>query len=161
VVLQERRPRGFTLVEIVVAVAIVGLLGFLAVPVIEVVSQRQKEQELRSALRQIRSAIDAYHGAAEGGQIERSLGASSYPPTLLVLEQGVPDISKPDRPTLYFIRKIPRDPFFADKSVPAVQTWGLRSYASSADSPEEGDDVFDVYSKNAGVGLNGVPYRQW
>jgi general secretion pathway protein G len=131
------------------------------VPVIEVTAQRQKEQELRTALRQIQSAIDAYHAAAIGGKIERSIGATDYPSTLLVLEQGVPDISKPDRPTIYFIRKIPRDPFSSDKTLPAARTWGLRSYASSAESPEEGEDVFDVYSRQPGVGLNGVPYRQW
>jgi general secretion pathway protein G len=152
---------GFTLIELVITTAIIGLLASLAVPMMEVMSQRQKESELRLALRQIRGAIDAYHRAALDGRIEKSPDASGYPPNLLALEKGVPDLTKPDRPLIYFLRKLPRDPFASDRSIAAAQTWGNRSYASPSDAPKAGEDVFDIYSLHKGAGLNGVPYREW
>lgn len=153
--------RGFTLVELVIAVAIVGVLAWLAAPLLQVSAQRQKEAELRLALRQIRSAIDAYHQAVLDKKIEASADASGYPPNLEVLVAGVPDITHPERRPIYFLRRLPRDPMHPDPSVPAAATWGKRSYASAPDEPREGADVFDVYSLSDKVGLNGVPYRQW
>ncbi|MGQ9860594.1 MAG: type II secretion system protein [Thiobacillaceae bacterium] len=153
--------RGFTLIELVIAVAIVGVLAWLAAPLIEVSAQRQKEAELRSALRQIRTAIDAYHQAVLDKKIESPADASGYPPNLEVLVAGVPDITHPERRPIYFLRRLPRDPMHPDGNVPAAETWGKRSYASPPDEPREGEDVFDVYSLSERIGLNGVPYKDW
>lgn len=155
-------PAGFTLIELVVTVAIVALLSTVAFPLAEVVVKRSKEQELRLALREIRSALDAYMQAVEEGRIVQSMEQSAYPETLNVLVDGVPDASSPDRnKKINFLRRIPRDPLFADPARPAEDTWGKRSYASSHDAPEEGEDVYDVYSLAPGIGLNGIPYRDW
>ena len=154
------RPSGFTLIELVITVAIVGVLALLATPLFEVTAQRHKEAELRLALRQIRGAIDAYHQAAREKRIEVPADASGYPPNLDVLAEGVPDITKPDRRKIYFLRRLPRDPMHPDGTLPASETWGLRSYASPPDAPSAGEDVFDVYSLSDRVGLNGVPYRE-
>lgn len=155
-------PAGFTLIELVVTVAIVALLSTVAFPLAEVVVKRSKEQELRLALREIRSALDAYMLAVEEGRIEQSMEQSAYPESLNVLVEGVPDASSPDRKKrLYFLRRIPRDPLFADPAQPDDETWGKRSYASSHDAPEEGADVYDVYSMAPGSGLNGIAYRYW
>jgi len=154
--------RGFTLIELVITVAIVGLLASVALPMAELTVQRSKEQELRLSLRQIRSALDAYKQAVEEGRVTHSIAQSGYPPTLKVLVDGVTDASSPDRKSrIYFLRRIPRDPMFDDPARPDDESWGIRSYASSFDAPEAGEDVFDVYSLSPGVGLNGISYRNW
>ena len=154
------RSPGFTLIELVITVAIVAILASAAVPLTQLAVQRGKEQELRGALRQIREAIDAYKQAGEEGRIEKKSDASGYPPALADLVKGIEDIKKPDKPRIYFLRRLPRDPFAAD-DVKAEDTWGLRAYASPPDDPREGADVFDVYPLAEGKGLNGVPYREW
>jgi len=156
-----RDSLGFTLIELVITVAIVGLLAGIAVPTMELVVKRNHEQELRLALREIRSALDAYKQASDSGRMPRIVGASGYPSTLKVLVDGVQDALDPNKRKIYFLRRIPRDPMSTDGTLLPEQTWGLRSYQSEPDDPKEGDDVFDVYSLAPGTGINGVPYRQW
>lgn len=157
-----RYSGGFTLVEMVVTVAIIGLLSMMALPMAEMAVQRSKEQDLHHALREIRTALDAYKQAVDDGRIVKSAEKSGYPPSLDVLVQGVPDAANPGgNARIYFLRRIPRDPMFADPGTPDAETWGKRSYASSYDAPQEGNDVFDVYSQSEGIGLNGIAYRNW
>jgi general secretion pathway protein G len=159
---RQHPASGFSLIELVVTVAIVALLSTVAFPLAEVVVKRSKEQELRLALREIRTALDAYKQAVEEGRVEQSIEDSAFPASLSVLVEGVPDAGSPERDKkIYFLRRIPRDPLFPDAARPDEETWGKRSYASSHDAPEEGDDVYDVYSLSSGVGLNGIPYRNW
>lgn len=152
---------GFTFIELVATLAIVGVLSWLALPVIETQSRRVREAELRSALRDIRRAIDSYKLAWEQGRIERKLDQSGYPPSLEILVDGVVDARDPKRARIYFLRRIPGDPFSADPSAAPGTSWGKRSYRSDPDTPTEGEDVFDVYSFSNKSGLNGVAYRRW
>ena len=141
--------------------AIMGVLVMVAVPMAQVAVQRDKERDLRQALAQLREGLDAYKRASEQGRIAVKLGDSGYPKSLSDLAEGVPDQRSPTKRVMYFLRSLPRDPMNPEPSLKAAETWGLRSYASPPDDPQEGIDVFDVYSKSAQVGLNGVPYRQW
>jgi general secretion pathway protein G len=152
---------GFTLIELLVTLAILGVLACVTVPVAQVMRQREREQDLRVALREIRGGIDAYQAASKEGRVAKEAGASGYPPSLGLLVDGVPDQTDPKGHKLYFLRRIPRDPMNYNAELSDAATWGKRSYASEADDPQEGDDVYDVYSTSAGVGLNGIPYRKW
>lgn len=153
--------RGFTLVEMLAVVAIVGILAAAAQPLAVWVHKRQRETELRQALRTLRGALDAYWQAAKDGRITLKAGDSGYPPSLDSLVQGVPDARDAQgQKRIYFLRRLPRDPL-ADPSLPAAQTWGLRSYDSPPESPAAGPDVFDVYSRSEGVALDGSRYRDW
>src|SRR5579871_1718335 len=132
---------GFTLIELVVTVAIVGLLASIAVPTVQVALQRSHEQDLRVALREIRKGIDDYKQAVAEGRVESKPDEPGYPPSLDLLVQGVPDQRDPNKANIYFMRRIPRDPFSDDYTSPPQNTWGLRSYESEPDNPEEGKDV--------------------
>lgn len=144
---------GFTLIELLVTVAIVAVLASVALPLNELVVQRSKEQDLRRALREIREAIDAYKQAWDEGRIVKRAGESGYPKRLEDLVQGVEDQRSPKKERIYFLRRLPPDPF--------GESWGKRAYASAPEDPKEGDDVFDVYSLSSATGLNGRPYREW
>ncbi len=181
-----RRAGGFTLIELVVTLALVGVMAMVAVPLYEVTTIRMKESELRTALRQIRTALDAYKDASDAGKIQKDPSDSGYPPSLKVLVDGVDaiqstqngnlnaptgltlnastpsatsDASGPAR--LMFLRQVPRDPFTPDPSVPPEEQWDTRSYGSPPSDPQPGKDVYDVMSKSTTVGTNSIAYKDW
>ena len=152
--------RGFALIELLISVAILGLLAGGAMTFADVAVQRNHEQELRTNLREIRQAIDAYKAASDAHSIARAADATGYPKTLSELADGVTDITSPKGAKIYFLRRLPRDPM-ADASISAEATWGLRSYDSPPDNPQPGRDVFDIHSMSTRTGLNGQPYEAW
>ncbi len=152
--------KGFSFIELMMTLALLALLASVALPLAELIVQRNKEAELRSALRHIRNALDAYKQATDEGRIIVRPGDSGYPPKLEALVDGVEDAKSPNRSKIYFMRSIPPDPLAAPDVLPE-QSWGLRSYKSTRDAPTPGDDVFDVYSLSPETGLNGIPYRKW
>jgi len=144
-----------------VTVVIVAILASVVLPLSELGLQRDREQELRRSLREIRDAIDAYKKASEEGRILGGADESGYPPTLSILVEGVPDAKSVSGRRINFLRRLPRDPLVFDARIPADQTWGLRSYESTHLEPKPGKDVYDVYSTHPGSGLNGIAYREW
>jgi general secretion pathway protein G len=161
-----KRPsesRGFTLIELLVSLAIVALLATVAFPLAQVVQTRAKEAELRASLRVIRQALDAYKAAADSGVINKSAGTSGYPPSLDTLVDGVKRSAAFGFSAQPFVvlRRIPRDPFFEDASVPNAATWNTRSYSSKADNPQPSEDVFDVFSKSSKRAMDGTRYSDW
>ena len=155
------KATGFALIELVITVAIVAVLASAVMPLNELAHQRAKEQDLRRALREIRAGIDAYKQASDEGRIVKKVGESGFPKRLEDLTQGVEDQKSPRRDKIYFLRRLPPDPFATDPNVPAAQTWGKRSYQSPPDDPRDGDDVFDVFTLAQGKGINGRPYKEW
>jgi|SRR3954449_10590078 general secretion pathway protein G len=153
---------GFTLIEMTIVVAIMAILASSAVPLYELTAKREKEQELRLGLRQIREALDAYKRAVNEGRIAKQAEKKSdYPAKLEDLVEGAPDAKDPGKRKIYFLRRLPRDPMSPDPSLSAAETWGKRSYESPPENPQAGDDVFDVYSRSQVTGLNGIPYDKW
>ena len=158
----NRPEAGLTLIELLVAMTILAILASVVLPLSRVSIKRAKEIELRRNLRIIRNALDDYKRAWDEGRIEKMVGDSGYPKSLKELVDGVNDIKSPiPGRKIKFLRRIPRDPFYPDPTVPAEQTWGLRAYDSDPDNPREGADVFDVYSKSDEIALDGTPYKTW
>ncbi len=159
------RHAGYTLVELLVVMAILGVLAAAVMPLGEVLLRSQKERELRLALWEIRTAIDDYKKAVDKGMIKAGASESGYPPSLDTLVLGVADGRTSagvgaGGQTVYFLRRLPRDPF-APADIPAAQTWRLRSYASPPNKPAAGNDVFDVMPTATGTALDGSAYSDW
>ncbi|WP_342399032.1 type II secretion system protein [Roseateles subflavus] len=154
------RPRGFTLIEMLVVLALVGVLAAAARPVLELSVRRSQEFALREALRQLRGGLDAYRRAADEGRIARAVDDSGYPPDLDALVRGVPDIKSPNGRRLYFLRRLPRDPF-APAELPPAETWALRAADSGPEERRAGRDVFDVHSRSERRALDGSLYKDW
>jgi general secretion pathway protein G len=160
-----KRTRGFTLIEMVVVLALVGILAAAAVPLQELALRRLQESALREALRTLRLALDEHRRAVESGRIAPGRDGSPWPASLDVLVQGVPLLEDPQSAgatpgRLYLLRRLPRDPM-ADAALPAAQTWALRSSQSPPEAPAPGDDVFDVYSRSDARALDGSAYSRW
>ncbi len=152
------KTRGYTIIELLVVMAVLGVLAIAAMPLAELSARRNKERELKSALHELRQAIDAYKSAYDSGHITKAVHSSGYPPSLHALVSGVPDAASGQ--TMYFLRRVPADPFAGNIADPE-KTWGLRSYASSPQESRPGDDVYDVHSLSEESGINGIPYREW
>lgn len=152
--------KGFSFIELLATLVILGVLATIAVPAIQITIQQKKESEFKKSLHEVRTAIDNYKIAYDNKRIRNEIGKSGYPPNLQVLVDGVIDERSPNQDKIYFLRRLPQDPF-VDSKQGTNGNWGVRSYNSSADDPKEGDDVYDIYSTSTGVGLNGNKYRQW
>ena len=149
------RRCGYSLIELVIVALLLTILAGIALPTGKYVVKRQKEMELRQALRHLRFAIDEYKRYSDAGLIEKELGTEGYPSELEQLYEGVDLIGQVGR-EVKFLRRLPVDPMTGEAD------WGLRSYNDDWDSTSwGGENVFDVYSLSEGVGLNGIPYSQW
>jgi general secretion pathway protein G len=147
------RQRGVTLLEMIVVVTILLILMGAAVPILKVSVRRQREVELRRDLWEMRSAIDRYKDAADKNAFQIKLGSEGYPPDMDTLVNGV-EIAGGKK--LRFLRRIPVDPMTGNSD------WGLRSMQDDPQSDSwGGQNVFDVYTKSTGIGLNGTKYKDW
>jgi general secretion pathway protein G len=158
--LPMRRPdRGYTFVELLIVVTILLILASAVLPLAQVTSQRQREAELRRSLRETRTAIDKFKDAVDAGQIpttELQTGSEGYPKDLETLVDGVTAANDATGRKLKYLRRVPLDP------ITNSTEWGLRSYQDKPDSTSwGGQNVFDVYSKSNGTGLDGTKYRDW
>jgi general secretion pathway protein G len=147
------REQGFTLMELVVAATIMAVLTLMAVPLARVTIQREKEKQLRQALWEMRDAIDRYKDAADRNMFQTKVDSMNYPPDLETLVKG---IEAQGGKKIRFLRSIPMDPMTHSKE------WGMRSMQDDADSDSwGGQNVFDVYTKSDGIGLDGTKYKDW
>jgi general secretion pathway protein G len=147
-----KRSRGFTIIELIVATALLMILTSLAIPLARVTIKREKERDLRRALWEMRDAIDRYKDAADRGAFQTKVDSQGYPPDLDTLVKGVDVQGKKVR----FLRRIPVDPMTGGTD------WGLRSMQDDPDSDSwGGQSVFDVYTKSEGTGLDGTSYKTW
>ena len=150
--LNSRGERGLTLVELIVAVAILAILAGSSMPLARTVVRRDKERELRRDLWEMRDAIDRYKDAADRGAFQIKVGTEGYPPDLETLVKGIDSNGK----KLRFLRRVPVDPMTGNTD------WGLRSMQDDPDSESwGGQNVFDVYTKAQGTALDGTKYSEW
>lgn len=145
--------------ELLVTLALLALLVTSASPVVQLNSKREKERELKRALWQIRDALDAYKDAVDQGLIKKTADGSGYPPSLRILVTGVENAQDPKKKKLFFLRRIPRDPFTPDLTLSNAQTWRIRAYDGEID--EMAKDIYDVSSRSAAIGINQQPYSEW
>jgi general secretion pathway protein G len=153
--IRKKAERGFTLLELVVTMALMALLASVALPLAQMHAQHLREVELRRDLREIRTAIDHYKDFSDRGLIPVQPDTFGYPPDLETLVKGVP-VKGSSKLRYRFLRKIPVDPMTGQAD------WGLRSMQDDPDSTSwGGENVFDVYSKSNGTALDGTPYSSW
>jgi general secretion pathway protein G len=157
--LRSNKVRGFTLVELLVTLALLALLVTSASSVVHLNSKREKERELKRALWQIRDALDAYKDATDQGLIKKAADGSGYPPDLNILVAGVENTKDLKKKKLFFLRRIPRDPFAADASLSNAETWRIRGYDGAID--DMAIDVYDVSSRSPALGINQQAYSEW
>lgn len=140
------------MIELITAIAIIGILTGMALPIVRVHIQREKERELRRYLWEMRDAIDRYKDAADNGKFQTKVGSENYPPDLETLVNGVDIGGKKVR----FLRRIPVDPMTGKAE------WGMRSMQDDPDSDSwGGQNVFDVFTKSEGTALDGTKYKEW
>ena len=155
----NRGERGFTFIELLVVTTILVILASAIMPLTRVTLQREREVELRRALREMRTAIDRYKDAVDTGQIgstDVKAGSEGYPPDLETLVEGVSKANDASGIKLKFLRRVPTDPLMHSTA------WGMRSYQDKSDSSSwGGQNVYDVYSKAEGTALDGTKYREW
>jgi general secretion pathway protein G len=153
--MKRRRTCGFSLIELVVTIMIIAILTGMAVPLARNTIQREREFALRTALREMRTALDKYKDACDRGFIQQKVNTECYPESLEVLVEGIDMVGQVDK-KLKFLRRIPTDPMTNSTD------WGQRSYQ---DDPEAsswgGQNVFDVFTKSQGTALDGTKYREW
>jgi general secretion pathway protein G len=150
---RSRAPRGFTLAELVMVVALIAILASMALPVAKFAVKRQKEAELRLALRQIRTAIDEYKRLSDQGLIPITVGGEGYPESLEVLVEGIEIVGQETK--MRFMRRIPVDPMTRDD-------WELRSYQDDIDATSwGGENVYDVRTSSDGTAIDGTKYAEW
>ena len=150
--LRRHRERGLTLVELIVAIAILAILAGAAVPLARTTVRRSKERELRRDLWEMRDAIDRYKDAADRGAFQIKVGTEGYPPDLETLVKGIDSSGK----KLRFLRRVPVDPMTGSTE------WGMRSMQDEPDSESwGGQNVFDVFTKAQGTALDGTKYSEW
>lgn len=151
--------RGYTFIELLIVTTVLLILASAVMPLAQVTSQRQREAETRRALREMRTAIDAFKNAVDLGLIpttELEPGNEGYPPSLEILVEGISAANDASGRQLRFLRRIPIDPLTASTD------WGLRSYQDEPDSTSwGGENVFDVYTRNGGTALDGTNYTDW
>jgi general secretion pathway protein G len=149
--------RGMTLLELIIACAILLILSSAALPIARFTIVRQREKELRQDLRDMRNAIDHYKDLADRNMIRTELGSEGYPPDLDTLVQGVAlGASGGSGKNIRFLRRIPVDPMTGNRD------WGLRSVQDDPDSTSwGGKNIFDVYSKSTGTAMDGTKYSDW
>ena len=155
----NHRERGFTLVELLVTLVLLALLVTADSPVLQLSARREKEHELKRALWQIRDALDAYKDAADQGLIKKTADGSGYPSDLNTLVTGVENAKDIKKKKLFFLRRIPRDPFAVDTSLSNAETWRVRGYDGAVD--DMAIDVYDVSSRSPALGINQQPYSEW
>ncbi len=161
--MRYRRQRGLTLIELLVTLALVGIAATVVLPFGALMETRAKEAELRVALRTIRQALDNYKAAADAGLIDKPTGSSGYPPDLDVLATGTPRSAAAgfSGTPVVFLRHVPRNPFYPDRSVPAAETWNIRAYGAQQGDFGPGRDVFDVSPKTDRTALDGSRISNW
>src|SRR5215469_3866364 len=154
---RKSRQAGMTLLELIIACAILMILSSMALPIARFTVMREREKELRLDLREMRTAIDKYKDLADQQKIRVEMGSEGYPPDLETLVKGVAvGGTGASGKNIRFLRRIPVDPMTGRSD------WGLRSVQDDPDSTSwGGNNVFDVYSKATGTALDGTQYSTW